>query len=46
MDLADFVTVQGQAAGANAARFVRGEPLAPMPPETANAMAKGCPSRG
>ena len=29
MDLADFVTVQGQSAGANAARFVRGEPLAP-----------------
>ena len=46
MDLADFVTVQGQAAGANAARFVRGEPLAPMPPETANAMAKGLPQPG
>ena len=46
MDLADFVTVQGQAAGANAARFVRGEPLAPMPSETANAMAKGLPQPG
>lgn len=46
MDLADFVTIQGQAAGANAARFLRGEPLAPMPPETANAMAKGLPQPG
>lgn len=46
MDLADFVTRQGQAAGANAARFVRGLPLEPMPPETSNAMAKGLPQPG
>lgn len=46
MDLADFVTLQGQAAGANAARFVRGLPLEPMPPETSNAMAKGLPQPG
>lgn len=46
MDLADFVTVQGRAAGANAARFLQKKPLAPMPPETANAMAKGLPRPG
>ena len=46
MDLADFVTRQGQAAGANAARFLRGLALEPMPPETSTAMAKGLPQPG
>ena len=46
MDLADFVSVQGHAAGENAARFVQGQALAPMPPETTNAMAKGLPQPG
>jgi thioredoxin reductase/CxxC motif-containing protein len=46
MDLADFVTTQGLAAGANAAAFVQGKPLAKMPPETSNAMAKGLPQPG
>ena len=46
MDLADFVTRQGAAAGGNAARFVLGLPLEKMPPEQANAMAKGLPKPG
>ena len=46
MDLADFVSVQGHAAGENAARFVQDQALAPMPPETTNAMAKGLPQPG
>ena len=46
MDLADFVTRQGCAAGGNAARFVLGLPLEKMPPEQANAMAKGLPKPG
>lgn len=46
MDLADFVTRQGRAAGANAARFVQTLPLEKMPPETSNAMAKGLPAPG
>ena len=46
MDLADFVSVQGHAAGDNAARFVQGQALVPMPPETTNAMAKGLPQPG
>ena len=46
LDLADFVTLQGLAAGGNAARFIRGEALDPMPPETSNAMAKGLPQPG
>lgn len=46
MDLADFVSVQGHAAGENAARFVQGQALVPMPPETTNAMAKGLPQPG
>ena len=46
MDLADFVTRQGYAAGGNAARFVLGLPLEKMPPEQANAMAKGLPKPG
>ena len=46
MDLADFVTRQGDTAGGNAARFVLGLPLEKMPPEQANAMAKGLPQPG
>lgn len=46
LDLADFVTVQGLTAGQNAAAFLLGRPLAPMPPETSNAMAKGLPQPG
>ena len=46
LDLADFVTVQGLAAGRNAAAFLLGRPLEPMPPETSNAMAKGLPQPG
>lgn len=46
MDLADFVTKQGEVAGRNAARFVQGLPLEPMPPEQSNAMAKGLPQPG
>ena len=46
LDLADFVTVQGLAAGRNAAAFLQGKPLEEMPPETSNAMAKGLPQPG
>ncbi len=46
LDLADFVTAQGLAAGRNAAAFLLGRPLGPMPPETSNAMAKGLPQPG
>ena len=46
MDLADFVTVQGQAAGYNAGAWVLGKPLKPMPEETSSAMAKGLPQPG
>lgn len=46
LDLADFVTVQGLAAGRNAAAFLLDRPLEPMPPETSNAMAKGLPQPG
>lgn len=46
MDLADFVTAQGLAAGRNAAAFVQRKPLEKMPPETSNAMAKGLPHPG
>ena len=46
LDLADFVTVQGLTAGRNAAAFLLGRPLEPMPPETSNAMAKGLPQPG
>ena len=46
MDLADFVTVQGQAAGYNAGSWVLGRDLLPMPAETNNAMAKGLPQPG
>ena len=46
MDLADFVSAQGLAAGRNAAPFVQGKPLETMPPETSNAMAKGLPQPG
>ena len=46
MDLADFVSVQGQAAGRNAARFVLGLAPEKMPPESSNAMAKGLPQPG
>ena len=40
------VTRQGYAAGGNAARCVLGLPLEKMPPEQANAMAKGLPKPG
>ena len=46
MDLADFVTVQGLAAGYNAGAFVLGKDMKPMPEETSNAMAKGLPQPG
>ena len=46
MDLADFVTVQGLAAGYNAGAWVLGKALKPMPEETNNAMAKGLPQPG
>ena len=46
MDLADFVTVQGLAAGYNAGAYVLGRPLKPIPEETNNAMAKGLPQPG
>lgn len=46
LDLADFVTEQGLVAGRNAAAFVQKRPMEPMPPETANAMAKGLPQPG
>ena len=46
MDLADFVTVQGLAAGYNAGAWVLGKDLMPMPEETSNAMAKGLPQPG
>jgi len=46
MDLADFVTVQGLAAGYNAGAWVQGKDLKPMPAETSNAMAKGLPQPG
>ena len=46
MDLADFVTVQGLAAGYNAGAYVLGKELKPMPEETSSAMAKGLPQPG
>ena len=46
MDLADFVTVQGLAAGYNAGAWVLDKELKPMPEETSNAMAKGLPQPG
>ena len=46
LDLADFVSLQGITAGRNAAAFVQGLPLEPMPKETSNAMAKGLPQPG
>ena len=46
MDLADFVTEQGYAAGQNAALFVQHRPLLPMPPESSSSMAKGLPPDG
>lgn len=46
MDLADFVTTQGLAAGRNAGAYIQNLPLEPMPPETSNAMAKGLPQPG
>ncbi len=46
MDLADFVTVQGLAAGYNAGAYVLGKALKPMPEETSSAMAKGLPQPG
>ena len=46
MDLADFVSAQGQAAGVNAARFVQKRSLCLMPAESSDAMAKGMPKAG
>ena len=46
LDLADFVTAQGLAAGRNAAAFAAGKTFEKMPPETANAMRKGLPQAG
>lgn len=46
MDLADFVSAQGQAAGVNAARFVQKRSLRLMPAESSDAMAKGMPKAG
>lgn len=46
MDLADFVSAQGQAAGVNAARFVQKRSLRPMPAESSDTMAKGMPKPG
>lgn len=46
MDLADFVSAQGQAAGVNAARFVQKQSLRLMPAESSDAMAKGMPKAG
>ena len=46
MDLADFVTVQGLAAGYNAGACVLGRELKPMPEETNHTMAKGLPQPG
>lgn len=43
MDLADFVSEQGSAAGRNAALFVQGKPLTNMPVEKHNRMKKGFP---
>ncbi len=46
MDLADYVSNQGTLAGANAARFVRGEALKPWNDREASGMVKGLPAPG
>ncbi len=46
MDLADYVSNQGTLAGANAARFVRGEALKPWNDKEASGMVKGLPAPG
>lgn len=44
MDLADYVSVQGAAAGRNAALFAKGRPLEPAGDEGKNQMRKGLPT--
>lgn len=46
MDLADFVSEQGELAGANAARYTLGEALQPWQKNPHNAARKGMPEQG
>lgn len=46
MDLADFVSEQGEQAGKNAARYILGVPLEPMCEKRGNPMRKGLPIPG
>ena len=46
MDLADLVSLQGEAAGANAARFALGQNLQPWTQQQYNAARKGMPVPG
>lgn len=46
LDLADYVTREGMLAGANAARYIKGEPLATAEQTASNQMAKGRPKEG
>lgn len=43
MDLADYVSAQGELAGENAARFLRGEPMRPWDESVGTTMEKGFP---
>ena len=46
LDLADYVTCEGALAGANAARYIKGEPLVIAGQKGSNRMAKGRPKEG
>lgn len=45
MDLADYVSMQGELAGQNAAKFVQNRQLEPWPEDKTNAMKKGLPEK-
>lgn len=45
MDLADYVSEQGEKAGRNAVHFIKGEPLEIWDEEKSNCMKKGFPER-
>lgn len=45
MDLADYVSMQGELAGQNAAKYVQKQELLPWPEDKTNAMKKGLPEK-
>lgn len=45
MDLADYVSMQGEVAGKNAALYIRGEEMTAWADDKANAMKKGLPAK-